>query len=454
VVIASLANFIVLADATIINIALPTMRAALRIPAAGLPWVAGSYSLAFGGCLVLGGLAADRLGPRRLFVVGTVLFALGSLGAALAGTGPQLFAGRVVQGIGGALFCPAALAVVTSTVTAPGPRARALAVWSGAGAAAVALGPVIGGALTAALGWPSVFWLPALLCLASAAAGARWLPGSAGARHHVAPEAGNAPEASDAPEAGDAPAGASEQLFPTARVAAACAALALASAALVGVGYACTLWVQEVLRLDPLWAGIALLPLSVGIVVGAVLAPALTRRTRERWLAVAGLAVAATGTLLLVLTPPRVSLPALMAVLLVVAVGFGLQSVPVSARATAVPRRHGLASAVYQTAGQLGGGVGLLVLTSVAASQSVAQGLAGDDALVAGYAAIFRLGALALALAAIVIFAVGRDDRPLATDDGDAVDGDLADRGRGLLMQQHVDPGDHLLAGRQPERHP
>ena len=413
VLMASLANFVVLADATIVTVALPTIKDALRFSANGLPWVVNGYSLAFGGCLVLGGYAADRLGPRLPFVAGMVLFAVGSAGCAAADTAGALVAGRLVQGAGGALFSPAALAVVTATAVGADQRARALAVWSGAGACAVACGPVLGGALTGFFGWPSIFWLPALVCLGAATAGVRRLPSSGRGRlRRASPPA--------------AP-------YPLRRVAGACAVLALASAALVGASYSATLWVQEILGLDPLRAGLALLPVSLGIMAGAAAAPGLTRLRGERGVAVLGLAVAALGMLLLLPTPVRVPMPVLVPALAVLAVGFGIQSVPVSALATVVPRHQGLASAAYQTAGQIGAGVGLVVLAAVAAARTAGSAGTGDQALVAGYHASFAAGAGALLLAALVAARLRRDeDVPPAVGDRHAVDADRPRRRGGL----------------------
>src|SRR6185312_12245156 len=308
---ASLANFVVLADATIVVVALPSLGRDLGFSGRGLPWVVNGYSLAFGCCLLLGGYAADRLGPRLPFVLGMALFSLGSLGCAAAGTPEAL-----VLGVGGALFSPAALAVVSASASGPAERARALATWSAVGATAVAIGPVLGGALTGALGWRSVFWLPALVCLVAAAGGMRSLT------HPVPSAAGGG--------------------LPVRRIAAACAVLGLGSAAVVGASYASTLWVQDGLHLTPAAAGLALLPLSAGVVVGAAAAPALTRRVGDRRVAVVGLAAAVAGTVLLVAaTVLAAPLGLLLPASAVLAAGFGLQSVPVGALATAVDRGRG-----------------------------------------------------------------------------------------------------------------
>ena len=423
---ASLANFVVLADATVVVVALPSLGRDLGFSGRGLPWVVNGYSLAFGGCLLLGGYAADRLGPRLPFVLGMALFSLGSLGCAAAGTPEALVLGRLVQGVGGALFSPAALAVVSASASSPAERARALATWSAVGATAVAIGPVLGGALTGALGWRSVFWLPALVCLVAAAGGMRSLT------HPVPSAAGGG--------------------LPVRRIAAACAVLGLGSAAVVGASYASTLWVQDGLHLTPAAAGLALLPLSAGVVVGAAAAPALTRRVGDRRVAVVGLAAAVAGTLLLVAaTVLAAPLGLLLPASAVLAAGFGLQSVPVGALATAVDRGRGLAAAAYQTSGQLGGGLGLPVLVGVAAWWS-GRLAGGDRAMLAGYRAIFLAGSGLLLLAALVAAAgFGRQRQaPVPLGDRHVVDPDRAGHRVVPAVEEQLDPDDHPLAGRQP----
>jgi predicted MFS family arabinose efflux permease len=378
----SAANFLVLADATMVNVALPPIGRALGLTAAGLPWLASSYSFAFGGLLLAGGRAAEALGPRRAFAAGMSVFAAGSLGCALARTAVAVLACRVVQGAGGALACPAALSVIAVMFPAPAERARALAGWSAAGAAAVALGPLIGGLLAGALGWPAVFAAPLPVCAAAAAGGWRWLPGRRAGR----------------------PAATGAGGYPVRRLAAANLMLALTSAALAGACYACTLWLQELRHLGPLAAGLGLLPLSAGVVTGSALAPRLLGRAGQRPVAIAGLLLAAAADAALARSPARAPLAELLPLLAVLAIGFGAASVPVAFAATAVPGHEAQASALYQTAGQLGGGSGLFLLGALAAAAargSIRAGAPAGAALAAGYDRIFAGGTAALALAAL-----------------------------------------------------
>lgn len=370
-VVMSLANFLVMVDATIVNVALPSIQNGLGFAPAGLPWVVNSYSFAFGGCLLLGGLVADRLGPRRVFVSGMAIFGIGSVVCGLAATPELLIAGRVLQGTGGAFVCPAALAAITATFPGPGERARALAGWSAAGAAALAVGPLAGGALTATWSWPAVFLVPVPLCAGAAFAAWRWVsPRRTGRR-----------------------AGGFGRAFPYRRALTANLVLALGSAAMVAACYTCTLWLQDVLGYGPMATGLAFLPLSVGILLGSALAPRLMRGVDATAVAVAGLAVATLGMVLLACLPAVVTPVELLPTLTVLAVGFGLQSVPVCALATTVPGDQALAAAVYQTAGQVGGGLGLVGIGWLAGQASVVD----SGGVVAWRVWAFAGGAVALA---------------------------------------------------------
>ncbi len=369
-VVMSLAHFLVMVDATIVNVALPSIRSGLGFTESGLPWVVNSYSFAFGGCLLLGGWVADRLGPKPVFVAGMTVFAIGSVVCGLAGTAELLVAGRVLQGVGGAFVCPAALAAITVTFTGAD-RARALAGWSAAGAAALAVGPLVGGALTAAWSWPAVFLVPVPVCVGAAVVAARWLPAVAPVRRL----GGRLP--------------ATPNLV-----------LALGSAAMVAACYTCTLWLQSVLGHGPMATGLVFLPLSLGILLGAALAPRVLRWVAAPTVAVVGLAVAAVGMLLLASLPTRLAAVDLVPALVVLAVGFGLQSVPICALATAVRGDQALAAAVYQTAGQLGGGLGLVGLGVLAGRVS------GVDLPWRGWA--FVAGALALVVGAVLVLVRAR----------------------------------------------
>ena len=150
------AQLMLVLDVTVVNVALPDISAALRLDRDTIPWVMTAYTLAFGGLMLLGGRIADIVGPRRIMLTGLTVFTSSSLLCALAANATMLLAGRAAQGVGAAMFSPAALALVTATFTGPS-RARALAVWGALSAAGTALGVTIGGVLTTTLGWQWIF---------------------------------------------------------------------------------------------------------------------------------------------------------------------------------------------------------------------------------------------------------------------------------------------------------
>ena len=152
-----LAQFMVLLDVSIVNVALPSIQHALSFTTDSLQWVINIYTITFGGLLMLGGRAADLFGQRRVFIAGTVLFAVASLACALASSQGELLAARGAQGIGSALVSPATLSIVTSSFAKSEQRNRAVAVWAAMGALGGSLGARLGGLLTQTFGWPAIF---------------------------------------------------------------------------------------------------------------------------------------------------------------------------------------------------------------------------------------------------------------------------------------------------------
>lgn len=154
----SVAQFMLILDITVVNIALPSIGTELALDRATLTWVVSAYTLVFGGLLLLGGRAADQFGARRVSMAGLALFTAASLAAGLAGDGTLLIAARLAQGAGAALLSPAALSIVTTTFQGA-ERAKALAVWSSLGGAGAAVGVLLGGAFTAGPGWQWAFYV-------------------------------------------------------------------------------------------------------------------------------------------------------------------------------------------------------------------------------------------------------------------------------------------------------
>src|SRR5436190_12853418 len=152
-----LAQFMVVLDVSVVNVALPSIRDGLGFSTTDLQWVINAYTLTFAGFLMLGGRAADLLGRRRVFLAGIALFTLASLACAVADTKALLLTARAVQGIGGALLSPASLSIITTSFAAGPERNRALGVWGGMAGLGAAAGVLLGGVLTETLGWWSIF---------------------------------------------------------------------------------------------------------------------------------------------------------------------------------------------------------------------------------------------------------------------------------------------------------
>jgi EmrB/QacA subfamily drug resistance transporter len=170
--------FIVGVDATIVNLALPSIKRDLGAGVAGLQWVIDAYTLVLASFLLLAGSTADRIGRRRIFQLGLVLFTAGSALCGLAPSLGWLIAFRVVQALGGSMLNPVAMSIITNTFTEPKERARAIGVWGGVVGLSMALGPVIGGLLVDSAGWRSVFWINLPVGVAALVLTARFVPES------------------------------------------------------------------------------------------------------------------------------------------------------------------------------------------------------------------------------------------------------------------------------------
>src|SRR5215471_13936794 len=179
-----LAQFMVVLDATIVNVALPSIQDDLHLSDAGLQWIVNAYTLVFGGFLLLGGRLGDLLGRKRLFLIGLVIFTGASLLDGLAGSEGMLISARALQGLGAALISPAALSIISTTFEEGAQRARALAVWAAIAIGGSAVGLILGGALTQYFSWPWIFFVNVPVGIAAFVLSLRYVPESRDASTH------------------------------------------------------------------------------------------------------------------------------------------------------------------------------------------------------------------------------------------------------------------------------
>eukprot|EP01133_Synstelium_polycarpum_P027940 gene27940-33800_t len=158
--------FVVGLDTTIVNVALPTIGEGFRVGTRGLEWVVNAYTLVLASLLISSGAVADRFGRRRVFQIGLVVFGVASIACALAPSVEMLIAARIVQGVGGSMLSPVALAIVVNVMTDPKERAKAIGVWAAVFGLSMAAGPIVGGVLIESFGWRSVFWINVPVILA------------------------------------------------------------------------------------------------------------------------------------------------------------------------------------------------------------------------------------------------------------------------------------------------
>jgi EmrB/QacA subfamily drug resistance transporter len=448
------AQFMVILDVTVVNVALPSIQADLGFAFADLQWVVTAYTLAFGGLLLLGGRAADLLGRRRVFLAGLGLFTAASLASGLATSPEMLLAARVLQGVGAALLSPAALSLLTAVFPEGPQRHRALAAWAAVGASGAAFGVLLGGILTEAFGWEAIFVVNVPVGLAVALGALRALPAAPPAAGRIDVAGGLTATASlvaliyalvgaDAAGWGSAQtlgllaaaaagigaffaveARVREPLVPVAffRRRATVTALVLM---LLGIGtlvsgfFFSSLYLQQVLGHSALRTGLEFLPVAGAIVVAAHAGGHLIARFGAKPVIASGLALGAVGALLLSGLSTGGSYPAdVLPGFLVLAVGSGLTlvGVTITAMSGAGHDDAGLISGLTSTAHELGIALVLSVLSAIAASRiggGTLQTAVGADAgaLTAGFADAFRVAAvIALAAMLLTLVALRRSD--------------------------------------------
>ncbi|NBE52370.1 MFS transporter [Streptomyces boluensis] len=432
-------QFLVVLDVSVVNTALPSMRADLGMSAIGLQWVVNAYSIAFAGFMLLGGRAGDLFGRKRMFLVGLGLFTLASLAGGLAQADWQLLAARSAQGLGAAILAPSTLTILTSAVPEGPARVRAIGTWSAVGAGGGAAGGLVGGVLTDLLSWRWVLLINVPIGVLVLTAGVLWLSESRSGQARrldlpgaVLVTAGLATLAYGIvqTEAEGWTASATLvplvaglvllllfvlveartrvplmplKLFRVRSVSAANVSMFICGGAMFAMWFFMTLYAQNVLHYSPLKAGLALIPSSLTIVLGSKVAPRLMPVLGAKNVSMLGILIAATGFgWQSTMTADGDYVTSIMLPGIVMMLGAGLASTPLASLATsgAAPGDAGLVSGLINTSRTMGGALGLAVLSTVAASTTA--GSTRPEALAEGYAAAFRTSGFIL-LAGVVV---------------------------------------------------
>jgi EmrB/QacA subfamily drug resistance transporter len=437
VLLAAVQTMVVL-DTTIVNVALPTIQSSLGFSASSIAWVVNGYAVAFGALLLLGGRSGDLLGRRRVFVASLGAFALASSLGGLASGPNTLIAARVLQGGAAAFAQASALSLIVSTFPAGRPRNRAIGVFAAMEGLGAAAGLLLGGVLVEVASWRWVFFVNVPVAAIVAVLAPRFIPSPA--RQHSRFDLAGAVAASGG--VGLIVLGLSRAAYhgwlatwtilPVAVGVLGLAAFvfneahsshpltplwvfgdrnrsgayliqALMGAALFGMFYLSTLFLQHVLGYSPLKAGAAFIPGSVITMVAAVVVSKLVARTGVRPLVASGTGIAAVAMLLLSRLSPHSNYLTVLLPMLLLSCGLGITFVPATiAAVSGVTGEHsGLVSGVSTTATQLGGSIGLAALATIAAATIRRQprGTSARQAAAIGYAHAFRFGGVIIALA-------------------------------------------------------
>ncbi|MGW5489744.1 MFS transporter [Streptosporangium sandarakinum] len=433
------AQLMLILDVTVVAIALPHMETDLGLSREAVAWTVSAYTLTFGGLMLLGGRITDLLGAKRVMLAGLLVFTAASLVTGLAGSAGMLVGGRVAQGVGAALLSPAALSLVVSLFDGE-ERNRALGIWSALGGGGAALGVLLGGLLTAGLGWPWVFRINVPIGLVIAAALAAMLPA-----RHTSPSRprldvlGAILVTASSASLIYALIAAGERGWLTALTGGLVLAAAvgyllftiwqrrarsplmdvrllarrpvttgaflimMATALMIAVFFLGTFYFQHALGYGALHTGLLFLPVAVATMIGANLTGRLIGRWGGRLPAVVGLALAAAG-----MAVPAVSLDTVTVVAGVAVAAAGTGAMFVVASATALgqvaPHEAGVASGIVSTFHEFGASIGAAVMSSAAAAS-----LAGTT--LSGFTRGFTVAAVAAAVG-LVIAAVLTPGRP------------------------------------------
>jgi EmrB/QacA subfamily drug resistance transporter len=459
-VVIALAQLMVVLDVAIVNVALPSIQRELHFAATDLEWVVNAYAIAFGGLLLFGGRTGDLFGRRRMFIIGALMFTAGSLAGGLATSSTFLIVARAAQGVGAAVLAPTALSLLAATFPQGAERNRALGVYSAVSAGGGAVGLLMGGIITNYLSWRWIMFVNVPIGLLLAFAAPRALIRGEGK-----------PGRLDLPGAVTVTAGISLLVYGLARVAThdwndgvtrATLIIAIAllatfvalesggrhplmplsifanrnrsgayglslaiGAALSGMLFLLTLFLQNVLDFTPLQAGFAFLPTAVGVGVGAGVTSRLIGRLGPRVPMTTGALLAATGLFWLsAVTVQANYFTDVLGPLVVLAIGLGMAFVSTSATAISgvQPNESGLASALLNVGRQLGGSLGIAIMGTVATTVTRNQlattrfsHAALNGALTAGFSSAFEVaGVIALAGFVTALVAVRHRQAPAA----------------------------------------
>ncbi len=453
-----LAQFMVILDVSIVNVALPSIRDGLGFSGTGLQWVVNAYTLTFAGFLLLGGRASDLLGRRRVFLVGIALFGVSSLLCAIAGSQGLLLGARAIQGLGAAVISPASLAILMIAFTEGPERNRALGLWGAMAGLGGTSGVLLGGILTQALGWPAIFVINLPIAAAVVFYGRRLVPEQEGSTGHgdfdlagaISVTAGLTALVYGVVRTDTVGWGSLEVLIPLAvgsvllgafvliegRLArhplmplrifrmpalrGANLVILLLGSALFAMWFFISLYLQQVLGHDALETGLNFLPMTLCIVAASTLAPRFVARFGVRRVLTGGMLTAGAGLgLLSGISADGSWVTDVLPGGILAAIGLGMSMVPVTIAAVqGVDRAEsGLASGLVNTSRLVGGALGLAALSTLAVSHASSAVADGTTALVAqteGYQLAFIGGAALCVIGAIVAATMIPQGRPAA----------------------------------------
>ena len=453
------AQFVVVLDASIVNVALPTIGNALKFTESNLPWVVNAYVLTFGGFLLLGGRIADLLGRRVVFMSGLVLFALASLAGGLAANSGQLIAARAVQGLGAAILSPAALSIVMTTIRDGAERNKALGVWGAVAGSGGAAGVLLGGVLTDGIGWQWVLWVNVPIGLIAATIAPSLIAESrseADRRHFdlagaVSITAGLSVLVYALVDANNAGWGSAQTIGLLAAATALIVGFVgierrsrsplvpfgifrlrtlrganvvglLVGASLFSMFFFISLYMQQVLGYSAIHAGLSYLPLAVSIIISAGIASQLVTRIGFKQVLAAGMVLIAAALVWFSQISANGSFlgdilgPSLLAA---VGLGFAFVTTTIAAVSGVGDNEAGLASGLINTTQQVGGALGLAILSAI--SISITGTSRAPQVLTDGFHSAFLAGAgfAVLGLVATLTLIRGSDSRAhVALGDG------------------------------------